>query len=182
MTESPVSSGKQASLVGFLITIVLVVAGFIYLLKTMYSRDPLWFWPTFDSMPYQVEIQCHGHRILLDGTSDQAINIAILVNQQLSGRKPFDPLTLSDATYVYYQTEPEVVTLELIYDRPVRVHMPTMHFTNITSLFIPLQGRYADSSIIFGMIEGHPAGGSIHIKTFQAVVDYLSESELCAMH
>ena len=179
MSESAVSAGKQASLFSFVLTIGLVVAGSMYLLKTAYSRDPLWFWPTFESMPSQVMIHCHGNKILLEGSSIEAINIASMVNQQLSGKKQFDPLSLSTATHDYYKTEADVVSLELIYSEPVRVHLPTMYFTNITSLLIPLQGRYADTNIVFGLIDGHPAGGSIHINSNQAMINYLDESELC---
>jgi hypothetical protein len=180
MNDSPVSAGKRASVLGFLLTIVLVVAGFVYLLKTAYSSDPLWFWPRFEEMPVQVVIQCHGRTNMLEGTSPDAKNIAALVNQQISGKKRFDPLSLTEATYTHYQTDPGVVTLELLYAEPVRIHMATMHFTNITSLLIPLEGRYANTAIVFGLIDRRPAGGSIHMETNQPIIDYLSGSGLCS--
>ena len=180
MNDSPVSSGKHASLLSFLLTIVLVMAGSVYLLKTAYSSDPLWFWPNFEEMPVQVVIQCHGRTNILEGTAPEAKNISALVNQQISGKKRFDPLSLTDATYTYYQTDPGVVTLELFYAGPVRIHMASMHFTNITSLLIPLEGRYADTATVFGLIDRRPSGGSIHMDSNQPIIEYLSGLGLCS--
>ena len=59
MYDSSVSAGKKASLLNFLLTIALVVAGFLYLLVTAYSRDPLWFWSKFDE-PQQVWFALNG--------------------------------------------------------------------------------------------------------------------------
>jgi hypothetical protein len=179
MKYSEVSAGKHVSLWGFLLTIVLVVAGAVYTLKAAYSRDPLWFWSGFEAMPSQVVIRCHDRTVILGSASPDTGGIAALVNQQLSGRKRFDPMSLSDATFAYYQTDPGVVTLELIYAEPVRVHLPNMYFTNITSFLIPLEGRYADTAILFGLIDGRPAGGALHVETNQPIVDYLAGATLC---
>jgi hypothetical protein len=182
MDYSEVSAGKHVSLWGFLLTIVLVVAGAVYLLKAAYSRDPLWFWSGFEATPSQVVIRCRDDRtIILGSASPDTGRIASLVNQQLSGEKRFDPMSLSDATFAYYQDDPGVVTLELIYAEPVRVHLPNMYFTNITSFLIPLEGRYADTAIIFGLIDDRPAGGALHVKTNQPIVDYLADAALCVV-
>jgi hypothetical protein len=179
MEQSQVSAGKHVSLWGFLVTIALVMVGFVYLLKTAYARDPLWFWPVFEEKPTQVVVKCHGDIIILGSSVPDTQNIASLVNQQLSRKKRFDPLNLTDPTFVYYQTDPSVVTLELIYPNPVRIHQASMYFSNITSIMIPLEGRYANSATIFGLIDNHPTGGALHMQTNQPLVDYLSKTGLC---
>jgi hypothetical protein len=115
----------------------------------------------------------------MDGTSFEAEKIVPLVNEQLSGDKRFDPLNLTPQTYEYYQNDPKAVSLYLVYAEPVRIHLPNMYFTNITALLIPLDGRYASTSIVFGLMKDVPAGGSIHVTTNQPIIDYLASSGLC---
>jgi len=181
MADLSVSAGKKASILDFLLTIALVIIGSLYLVVAAYSGDLKWFWPKFNSMPSQVVVLCHGHETRLEGSSVEAQALALLVNGQISGDKRFDSLNLTPPTYDYYRTDPAVVTLELVYAQPVRIHLPNMFFTNITSLLIPLEGRYADSAIIFGLIDGVPAGGSLHVQSNQPVMDHLASSGLCAI-
>jgi hypothetical protein len=181
MNDMPESAGKKASLLNFLLTISIVVAGFVYVMKAAYSSDPLYFLSSFDSIPSQIELRCHGKTTYLEGSSAEAATITSLVNEQLSDEKRFDPLNLTDATYKYYRTDPDVVTLELIYAEPVRVHLPNMFFKDITSLLIPLEGRYAKSAIVFGLINEHPAGGSLHMNTNRPILDALASSGLCVI-
>jgi len=179
MYDPSISPGKTASLLNFLLMVALVIMGFLYLVVAGYSHDIAWFWPRFDHMPNQVIIRCYGRELQLEGTSAEAEAIALLVNAQISGDKRFDPMNLTAPTYDYYRSDPGVVTLILAYAEPIRIHLPSMYFTNITSLLIPLDGRHASSSIIFGLINGIPAGGSIHVKTNQPLIDYLAASALC---
>jgi hypothetical protein len=181
MVGSQVSAGRQVSVIGFLMTIGLVVFAFIYLFKAAYARDLLWFWPVFDARPVQVEISCRGERILLMGDSALASELTLLVNEQLSARKRFDPLSLSTASMDYFRADPGVVTLEFIYGDPVRVHLPTMYFTGITSLLIPLQGRYASTDVVFGLINDRVSGGSIHVGTIQPLRQAVNASGLCPL-
>ena len=180
MDESAVSVGKKASFLDFLLTISLIITVSLYLMLTAFSHDPLWFWPKFDILPKEIIIQCYGSELKLEESSSEAGEIAALVNKQISGDIRFDSLSLTTPTYEYYQNDPNVVTLELVYAEPVRIHIPNMYFTNITSLVIPLIGRYADSSIVFGLINGVPAGGSIHVASNQAIIDYLTSMRLCS--
>jgi hypothetical protein len=179
VSDLSVSAGKKASLLDFLLTILLTMAGFLYLVLAGYSRDPLWFWPKFNALPAQIIVQCYGNERTLEGNSKEGQEITVLVNEQVSGDKRFDPLSLSDQTFDYYQNDPGVVTLELVYVEPVRIHFPNMFFRNVTSLLIPLDGRYASSSTVFGLIDGVPAGGSFHTTSNQAIIDYLNRSALC---
>jgi hypothetical protein len=182
VADLSISAGKKASLLDFLLTIILTTAGGLYLIMAAYSHDPLWFWPKFSDVPAQIIVRCYGSERTLEGNSKDGEEITRLVNDQISGDKRFDPLSLTDPTYDYYQSDPDVMTLELVYSYPVRVHFPNMFFTNITSFLIPLDGRYASSSIVFGLINGVPAGGSFHVKSNQSIIDYLDRTALCNKH
>jgi hypothetical protein len=181
MVDSSVSAGKKVSILDFLLTIGLAIVVFIYLMLAAYSRDLLWFWPKFDEMPVLVLVRCQGQEHRLEGTSAEAQVIAWMLNEQLSGNKRFDNLNLSAPTYEYYQTDQGVITLELLYSEPVRIHLPNMYFSNITSLLVPVEGRYANNKIVFGLINGVPAGGSIHVNSTQKIVDYFAKSGLCTV-
>jgi hypothetical protein len=182
MYDPSVSPGKKASILNFLFTIAIVITSSIYLIMAAFSRDLLWFWPKFDVMPAQIIIHCFGNEERFEGNSQVTKEIVSLVNEQISGDKRFDPLNLTDPTYAYYQNDSGVVIMELVYAEPIRIHLPNMFFTNITSLLIPLNGRYANSSIVFGLIDGLPAGGSFHITSTQAIKDYLDRSSICMLH
>jgi hypothetical protein len=181
MIVSSVSAGKKVSILDFLLTIGLVIIVFIYLMLAAYSRDLLWFWPKFDEMPIQVLVRCQGQEHKLEGTSAEAQVIAWMLNEQISGDKRFDTLNLTTPTYEYYLTDPGVVTLELLYSEPVRIHLPNIYFSNISSLLVPLEGRYANTKIVFGLINGVPAGGSFHVNSTQKIVDYIAKSGLCTV-
>ena len=179
MYDSSASAGKKASLLNFLLTILLVVAGSLYLVLAAYSRDLLWFWPKFSAQPMQIILSCYGQKSIVEGTSEEALALRTLVNGQISGKKRFDPLNLTESTQAYYRNDPGVVTMEVVYSEPIRIHLPNMFFTNITSILIPLDGRYAHSAIVFGLIDGIPAGGSLHVGSNQPIIDYLTRAGLC---
>jgi hypothetical protein len=179
MVDLSMSAGKKVSILEFLLTIGFAILALIYLMLTATSHDLLWFWPKFNNVPVQMTIRCYGQERKLEGTSEEAQAITMLVNEQLSGNKRFDTLNLSTPTYDYYQNDPGVMTLKLDYSSPVRIHLPNVYFTNITSLLIPLEGRYANTSIIFGMIYGVPTGGSLHVNSTQPIIDYLTITGLC---
>ena len=174
------SPGKKVSILNFLITIVLVALLFYYVSMAAMTGDALWFWPLFEEMPSQVVIHCYGQEKSLEGTSEDATAIASLLNEQISGDKRWDELNLTDPTHEYYMTDAEIMVLELFYAEPIRIHLPNRFFSGIDSLLVPLDGRYADTSIIFGLIDGRPAGSSFHVGTNQPLIDYLAQEGLCS--
>jgi len=198
--QSDISVSKRASLTEFFITIVLAFAFFVYLSITIYTKDPLWVWPVYNSQPVSALIRCYGGEVglvynsqpvsalircyggevRLEGHSTNLAAIAGMVNEQLSGKKRWDELNLTDQTYEEYQSSPRMMILELFYDSPQRVHSSSPFFSNFDSLLIPLDGRHSDTSIIFALIGGMPGGGSFHVQDFQPVVDYLVQRNICS--
>ena len=178
--QSDISVSKRVSLTEFFITIVLAFAFFVYLSITIYTKDPLWVWPVYNSQPVSALIRCYGGKVGLEGHSTDLTAIAGMVNEQLSGKKRWDELNLTDQTYEEYQSSPRMMILELFYDSPQRVHSSSPFFSNFDSLLIPLDGRHSDTSIIFALIGGMPGGGSFHVQDFQPVVDYLVQRNICS--
>lgn len=173
------STGRNASLLNFLVTIVLAILSFIYISLTAYTKDALWFYPLFDAQPSAAVIRCYGEQIVLAENSDHLAAIADLVNKQISGDKRWDELNLTDATYLDYQTSRNVMILELYYDEPQRIHSTSPFFSGFDSLLIPLDGRFASTNIMFSLIRGKPAGGSFHVETFAPLREYITNNAIC---
>ncbi len=178
--QSDLSKGKSASLLEFLITIVLAVALFMYITIAIYAKDLLWFWPVFNSQPVYALIRCYGEEVYLEEDSSDLMAVAAMVNEQLSGEKRWDELNLTDQTHEEYQSSSQMMILELFYNDPQRLHTISQFFSNFDSMLIPLDGRHADSSIVFALINGKPSGGSFHVQSFQPVVEYLARQNICA--
>jgi len=151
----------------------------VFLIMAMSTGDVLWFWPVFDETPQRIVVHCYGTKITLEpGTPDfEAVNDA--VNSTLTGRNRWDELSMSNATYVEYQTSPSVVVLELPYDPPVGMHSMYKFFKNFDLLVIPLDGRHASINTVFGRMNGQMIPGSMHPESNAEIVDSLSEQDVC---
>lgn len=178
-SQSNISDGRRASLLDFLLSIAFTVALFAYLSIAIYTKDFLWVWPVFDSQPAYGLVRCYGEEVLLERSSTDLTAIAGMVNEQLTGKKRWDELNLTDQTHEDYRSSPNMMTLELFFDTPQRLHSISPFFSGFNSLLIPLDGRYSDTAIIFALIDGRPGGGSFHVQDFQPVVDYLVQQEIC---
>ncbi|HXF85087.1 MAG TPA: hypothetical protein VNK49_06830 [Anaerolineales bacterium] len=177
--ETETARGRKASILEFFLTIFFAIVGLVYLTTAAYTRDMLWFWPLFNAQPSSALIRCYGKEIYLDGSSQELKTIAEIVNKQISGKKRWDELNLTDQTYETYRTSPNVMILELYYATPQRIHSPSPFFSGFTELLIPLDGQYADTSIFFSLVDGKPSGSSFHVESFSALTEYLSQSGLC---
>jgi hypothetical protein len=104
----------------------------------------------------------------------------MLLKEILSGRKNWDSLTMSDETYQYFLESDAVVALEFRYDRPVRVHSMYKYFSGINAIVIPLIGRHSNVNAIFGMIDGLPTAGALHVDSSAPLRDYLAATGLCS--
>lgn len=111
--------------------------------------------------------------------SDHFSSLVEIVNQTLSGRKRWDSLTMSAETYREYQTDPDMMVVELAYPAPIRVHSRYKYFSNVDKIIIPLVGRHAQTNAVFGRRFDLPAAGSFHVKTTAPILEYLVENGLC---
>jgi len=173
------AAGKTASVLNFLVTITLSILFFIYLTMTVYTKDALWFSPTFNAIPDQINIRCYGQDVSVGRDTPHFLAITKLVNEQISGDKRWDELNLTDQTHQDYVTSETMLVLEMKYGGPQRIHSQSPFFSGFTAILIPLDGRYADVNIMFALIRGRPSGGSFHVESFSAVKAYIVDNAIC---
>lgn len=175
------STGRNASVLNFILTILLSIMMCIYLSLAAYTKDALWFYPVFEAQPAFGVVRCYGEEMVLQEGSEQLAALTMLVNEQISGDKRWDELNLTDETFSYFQTSEQMVVLELHYDQPQRIHSFSPFFSNFDTLLIPLDGRHAEKNIIFSLVTGNPSGGSFHLETLAPVLAYIESNDLCTL-
>lgn len=166
-------------MMNFLITVTLAIVFMIYFSIMAYTKDALWFYPVYASVPVRVEILCYGEQMVLEPDSEHFTSIYSKVNEQISGDKRWNELNLTDPTYQDYQSTDQMMVLQLFYNEPQRIHSHSPFFSGFTSLLIPLDGRYSDQNIMFALRNGKPSGGSFLVSSFQPVRSYIETSKLC---
>jgi hypothetical protein len=177
--SSEKSRGTTASVIEFLVTVVVSLALLVYLSLAAYTKDGLWFWPVFNAQPSAIIIYCYGNPVSLDGQSQAVQDLADLINTQISGDKRWDTLNLTNDTYNDYITTPSFLVMEFVYSRGQRIHSASPFFTGFTSLILPVDARHSETNTIFGLINNKPAGGSYHLETISPIKNYLAQSGLC---
>ena len=156
-----------------------MIAPLIYLIIALNTGDLLWISPFFNANPVAIVVHCYGEDVPIDTSSDEFSDINSLVQQALTGRKRWDPLTMSAVTYQEYQSHPGMMVLELFYGSKIRIHSHYKFFSNVDTLIIPLDGRHAQTNAIFGRTNEYINVGSFHVKTTAPLVEYLSEEGIC---
>ena len=150
-----------------------------YLIVALNTGDVFWFWPGFDAQPAQIVVHCYGQDVVVDPASEAFTRITALVNRQLSGRKRWDSLSMSQETYEAYLTSPEMMVLELRYAEPVRIHANFKFFKHVDTFLIPLVGRHDYTYPIFGRYRESTVAGSLHVETTQPLREYIAAAGLC---
>jgi hypothetical protein len=171
---------SKPSVVGPLIIGVVITLVLAYATISMNTGDLLWFWPRNDNLPTAIVVHCYSEDVMIEPESAHYTEITTIVNDALSGQKRWDPLSLSEVTYQEYLTHPKMMTLEVTFPRPVRIHTNTAFYSNVDMLLIPLDARHSSKDVVFGRTEaGHPAAGSLFIDSTAAVKEYLNTQEIC---
>ena len=176
-----VGSRSEPSIIRLLVVVVIVLVIAFYLILAIGTGDFLWWNPKFSETPNAILVHCNGHTTDIDPGSFHFSALARLVNENLSGRKRWDPLSLSEATYEDYRTDPKMIALEVFYPEPVRIHSNYKFFSNVDNLIIPLEGRHANTNAVFGLNQGRPAAGSLHVESTAVISTYLSNQEICSV-
>ena len=170
---------QKPSIFQLLITAAFVILVLAYIVIALNTQDAIWFWPIFDEQSYETILNCYGEETILHRGDPNHQAITELFNDQLSGRKYWDSLTMSDESYAYYQSSDAVVVLEFHYSPTVRIHSSVAFFKNVDTLVIPLYGRHAQTRPVFGRTHGISTAGSFHLETFQPLQDYVNQQGLC---
>ena len=159
---------------------VLFLAPLIYLIIAMNTGDLLWASPVFNYQPQTIVVHCFGEDVYIEWGTSEFDELTESVNQSLTVRKRWDPLSISVETYQDYQSHPQMMVVELTYSEPIRVHSRYKFFSNVDRIIIPLVGRHAQTNAVFGRRYDFPAPGSFHVGTTASIKDYLAERGLCS--
>jgi hypothetical protein len=173
------TKSRPPSIIQLLITASFLLVIMAYVVIALNTKDVIWFWPVFNEQSYELIINCYGEEILLHQGSQHHAAITTLFNDQLSGTKNWDSLTMSDDSYTYYQSSNDVVVLEFHYSPNVRIHSSVSFFKNVDTLVMPLAGRHSSTRAIFGRTLGVSTAGSFHVSTIQPLINYLEIEGLC---
>jgi hypothetical protein len=170
---------KQPSVIGLIATTVGIILIAFFGMLTLSTGDALWFWPVFTETPDEITVQCYGKTVNLTSSDTHFAEITTLFNQNLSGYKNWDSLSISDETYAAYQGDANMMVLFITYPQAVRVHSLYKYFSNVDTLVVPLDGRHAHTNAVFGLNSGLATAGSLHIATTAPLSHYLNTSGLC---
>jgi hypothetical protein len=170
---------KQPSVINLLIIVVLVVAVVVYSIISFATGDWLWFSNAFRETPNAIVLHCYGETTNLDPASFHYSKLKEIMNESMSGRKRWDPLTMSEATYQDYQSNPQMIVVEFFYPEPVRVHSSYKFYSHVDNLVVPIEGRHAQTNAVFGQANGIPTGGSLHIDSTEQFKTYMTNMDLC---
>lgn len=174
-----VGERKDPSVRNLVIIVVIVIALSIYAIISFATGDWLWFSSSFRETPTAVVLHCRGETVSFDQGSFHFSKLTRIMNDSMSGRKRWDPLTMSEETYNEYTTSPQMIALEFFYREPIRVHSSYKFYSSVNNLVIPLEGRHSQTNAVFGQNDGVPAGGSLHINSTDQFKEFLNNMELC---
>lgn len=174
-----VGGRNNPSILNLIIIVVPVVAVVVYLMIAFATGDWFWFSPNFRETPNAIVLHCYGETTNLEPASFEYSKLKQIMNESMSGRKRWDSLTMSEATYQEYQTNPRMVVLEFFYPEPVRVHSSYKFYSSVDNLVIPIEGRHAQTNAVFGQANGIPTGGSLHIESTEQFRTFMANMDLC---
>ena len=174
-----VGTRKSPSVLSLLLIVVIILVGIAYLMISFSTGDFMWWNPKFTEKPAAVVVHCYGDSLNISPGSYHFGALTEVVNDSLSGRKRWDSLSLSEETYQDYQVDPSMLTVEIFYAEPIRVHSNYKFFSSVDNLIIPIDGRHANFNTVFGQNQGVPAGGSLHVESTQTIGEYLKNQEIC---
>jgi hypothetical protein len=127
--------------------------------------------------------------VLRQGTSE-FIALNGIMNELMSDRlKRWDPLTMSEVTYDYYQMSGDALVLEFMYNPSVRVHSARRFFNNVNTLVVPLDGRHSNLYAVFGRVRvldqqnggimDASTSGAYMLNTTAPLMDFVEANALC---
>jgi hypothetical protein len=174
-----IGSRSDPSIKRLVLTVVTVLSIAVYSVISLATGDWLWFTQKFSETPNSIVVYCFGETIEIEPGSYHFQALTDLANEQMSGRKRWDPLSLSEATYQEYQSSIRTKVIEFYYPEPIRVHNTSKFFSSVDTLIIPLEGRYSQGNAVFGQNNGVSSAGSLHIESTERFEQYLHNQKIC---
>lgn len=167
------------SIIRLVLVTIPVIAIVVYIIIALNTGDMAWFSSSFDERPYSIVLHCYGKDVLIEPGDENFNSMTEMINSTLSGSKRWDPLSLSEVSYLDYQTATWMMTLEATYQPAVRIHSNVKFFSNVDTLIIPLDGRHAGTNAVFGRHFEQPVAGSLHVESTVELIEYIAAEGLC---
>lgn len=174
-----IGTRSEPSILRLIIIVILAIGVVVYALISFATGDFLWFSNTFRETPNAIVLHCYGETIDIDPGSFHFSKFKEIMNESMTGRKRWDPTTMSEETYIDFQTNQKSIMVEFFYPEPVRVHSTYKFYSNVDNLIVPLKGHHSQTNAVFGRANGTPNGGSLHIESTDEFRTYLKNMELC---
>ena len=173
------SQKQLPSIWGLVRTTFIILVVIVYLMMTLNTGDALWFWTTFEETPSAIKMYCYGEEKDLTPGSKEFTDLTAIFNENFSGYKNWDSLSMSENTWADYQVNDQFATLVMEYPQPVRVHSIYKYFSHVDRLVIPLDGRHSQSLAVFGMNGDIPGSGAMHIRTLTPLINFVNTAGVC---
>jgi hypothetical protein len=174
-----VGSRSDPSIKRLVLIVLAVVSISVYSIISIATGDWFWWSQKFSETPRSVVVYCYGETIQFEPGSYHFSALAEIANKEISGRKRWDSLSLSQVTYQEYQNSSRAKVIEFYYPEPIRVHNSSRFFSSVDTLIIPLEGRHAPTNAVFGQNNGVPSAGSLHIESTERFEQYLQNQKIC---
>lgn len=176
-----VGTRKEPSIRNLVVVVLIAMILTFYAIMSFTTGDWLWFSYNFSALPNEVVLHCYGETTDIYPGSFHFSKLTEIMNKSMSGRKRWDPLTMSEATYEEYRNSPRMLVVEFFYPEPVRVHSTYSLYSSVDNLVVPLDGRHSQTNAVFGQNNGVPTGGSLHIESADGFREYLNNMDLCSV-
>lgn len=170
---------KQPSLRNLFFSVLVIILIIVYAMISLSTEDAMWFWPFFKAQPVQIFVNCYGETLEVGSTSGAFAGVTAAVNEMLSGSKRWDPITMSDATYADYQTDPKMMAVEIHYQPAVTVHSFYKYYKNLDTLVVPVDGRHAQWNPVFGRLRDKTLAGALMVETKEDLVQTVAANGVC---
>ena len=170
---------KKPSVLKLIFNVLFFIAFAMFSIITISTGDPLWFSTAFNEQPNEIMVYCYGENVTITPNNPHYNELTSLFNENFSGYKNWDSLSLSEDTWEYYQNSEDMVVLIFSYPETVRVHSTYKYFSGVDTLILPIDGRHSQTNAVFGMTNEVPASGAMHIPDKTPVSNYVGQSGLC---
>ena len=153
-----------AAIIGFMLAAY-------YSITAISARDALWFWNGFDDKPVRMIVYHDGKRTeLLSGDPGfaelaEAVRASLAEGVARPSGIGLSASSLEDAYKLY-------VTLEVFFDRPVKLHA-SFNTSHPTQMLFPITGRHSDLNLVLLGVEGKYMSGAPALKTAEPIREAL---------
>ena len=152
---------------GMLVTVIGFLLLAYYAVTAIPARDAFWFWSGFDAKPVRMIVYQAGQRTeLLFGDPGfaelaEAVRASLASGVARTSGIGLSPGSLEDAYKLY-------VTLEVFFDRPVKLHA-AFNTDHPQHMLFPITGRHSDLNVVFLGVEGAYLSGAPVLNTTEPI-------------